>query len=100
MPKVTKYPRLRTLVRKMASGKVHTYYFYDMRPEGLPDIALGKDHAVALAKWDELHNKKPRVKGTLEEAFALWERDVLPTYTNENTKAGYAKGLRKLRPAF
>jgi hypothetical protein len=100
MPKVTKYPRLRTLVRKMASGRVHTYYFYDMRGTGEADVPLGKDHGVALAKWDELHNKKPRVKGTLEEAFALWEQDVLPTYTNANTKGGYAKGLRKLRPAF
>jgi integrase len=100
MPKVTKFPRLRTLVRKMASGKVHTYYFYDMRPEGKADIALGKDHAVALAKWDELHNKKPRVKGTLEEAFALWADDVLPTYTNVHTREGYAKALRKLRPVF
>lgn len=100
MPKITKHPRLRTLVRKMASGKVHTYYFYDMRPDGKPDIALGKDHAVALAKWDELHNKKPRVKGTLEEAFAAWEAHVLPTYENAETRRGYAKNLRKLRPAF
>lgn len=105
MPKITKHPRLRTLVRKMASGKVHTYYFYDMRPDGKPDVALGKDHGVALAKWDELHHKKPRVKGTIEEAFALFEFKKLgvgddaptATYTNADTLRMYKKGLRKLR---
>lgn len=108
MPKITKHPRLRTLVRKMASGKVHTYYFYDMRPDGKPDVALGKDHGVALAKWDELHNKKPRVKGTIEEAFALFEfkklgvgEDTPPVaYENAETLRMYKKGLRKLRPVF
>jgi hypothetical protein len=44
VPKITKHPRLRTLVRKMASGEAHTYYAYDMRPDGKPDIQLGKDH--------------------------------------------------------
>lgn len=100
MPKVTKHPRLRTLVRKGANGQRWVYYYYDMRPDGLPDVALGKDHAVALVKWDELHNKKPRVKGTLEEAFALWEEKVLPDYENADTRRGYAKALRWLRPVF
>lgn len=77
MPKITNYPRLRTLVRKGANGQRWVYYYYDMRPEGKPDVALGKDHAIALVKWDELHNKKPRIKGTIEEAFALFEFEKL-----------------------
>lgn len=100
MPKKTNYPRLRTLVRKGANGQRWVYFYYDMRPEGKPDIPLGKDHAVALAKWDELHNKKPRIKGTIEEAFAEWEEKVLPAYTNADTRRMYAKGLRFLRPVF
>lgn len=87
-------------MRKGASGQRWVYFYYDMRPEGKPDIPLGKDHAVALAKWDELHNKKPRIKGTIEEAFAEWEEKVLPTYTNADTRRMYAKGLRLLRPPF
>jgi hypothetical protein len=100
MPKLTKYPRLRTLVRRGANGQRWVYYYFDMRPEGKPDVPLGKDHAAALVKWDELFNKKPRVNGTIEEAFALWEENVLPTYTNAETKRMYAKALRKLRPPF
>ena len=48
MPKITKYPRLRTKVYKGKSGQAYVYYLYDMRPEGKPDIRLGTDHAVAL----------------------------------------------------
>ncbi|WP_291090699.1 integrase [Hydrogenophaga sp.] len=100
MPKTTKYPRLRTLVRKGANGQRWVYYYYDMRPGGKPDVPLGKDYAAALVKWDEIHNKKPRIKGTVEEAFAEWEEKVLPSYTNASTKTMYAKGLRWLRPVF
>jgi hypothetical protein len=56
VPKLTRYPRLRTLVRKGANGQRWVYYRYDMRP-GEKDIALGKDYAAAIVKWDELHNK-------------------------------------------
>jgi hypothetical protein len=100
MPKLTKYPRLRTLVRKMKGGRAHTYYYYDMRPEGEKDKPLGKDWELALKRWDELHNKLPAQAGTIEEAFKLWEDKVLPTYTSAETRRGYTKGLRKLRPAF
>lgn len=34
MPKPTKYPRLKTMVRRGRSGQVWVYYAYDMRPEG------------------------------------------------------------------
>jgi hypothetical protein len=100
MPKITKHPRLRTLVRRGSNGQRWVYYYYDMRPEGGKDVPLGKDYAVALAKWSDLHNKRPSTIGTLEEAFAQWERDVLPTYTSAVTRLGYTKGLKRLRPAF
>jgi hypothetical protein len=99
MPKVTKHPRLRALKRKNAAGKVTVYYAYDMRHEGKPDVQLGKDWTVALARWDELHNRKPRVAGTTEEAFLLFEEKRLPDYKGE-TLSQHKKGLRWLRPVF
>lgn len=95
-----KYPRLRHHSRKRASGKVVVYYFYDMRGHGQPDVPLGTDHAEAIKKWDELHNLKPRIAGTLEEAFKRWKAEVLQTYTNKGTRDGYTRHLRKIRPAF
>lgn len=94
------HPRLRSHSRRRKSGRVVTYYFYDMRPEGKPDVPLGTDFDQALAKWREIHERAPRIAGTLEEAFTDWERDVLPTYENAETKRGYAKSLRFLRPVF
>lgn len=93
-----KHPRLRSHSRKRKSGEVVTYYFYDMRHEGKPDVPLGTDFAEAVKKWDEIHNRAPRIVGTLEEAFAAWEREALPTYTNAETRRGYAKSLRQMRP--
>lgn len=95
-----KHPRLRHHTRKRASGRVVVYYFYDMRGLGGPDVPLGTDYAEAVKRWDELHNRKPRIAGTLEEAFSAWEKDVLPTYTNKGTKDVYTRNLRQLRPAF
>lgn len=95
-----KHPRLRSHSRKRKSGKVVTYYFYDMRLDGKPDIPLGTDFEEAVKKWSEIHERAPRIAGTLEEAFDAWERDVLPNYTSGETKKGYAKNLRTLRPAF
>lgn len=100
MPKASKYPRLRTHVRKGRAGQVYVYYVYDMRHEGMPDIQLGKDRADALAKWDEIHNKRPRIKGTMEEAFSKFEGEVLPEYDNAETRRGYAKSLKWLRKVF
>jgi len=96
MPKLTKYPRLRSHVRKGAGGKRHVYYFYDMRPEGTPDIALGKDHAEAVAKWEELHLKKPRTKGRVAEAIDQWIEDQLPIYTNAETRRNYLRQIRRV----
>ncbi len=100
MPKLTKYPRLRTHVRKGQDGRVYVYHYYDMRPEGQPDIPLGRDRDEALAQWDELHNNKPRIKGTMEEAFLRWEQEKLTEYTNDETKRGYKKSLVWLRKVF
>jgi hypothetical protein len=95
-----KHPRLRSQAKKRKSGRVVVYYSYDMRGEGVADIPLGRDFAKAVLKWDEIHNKKSRLIGTLEEAFAAWEAKVLPTYESAETKKGYAKNLRTMRPAM
>lgn len=100
MPKTTRYPRLRTKVYRGANGQVYVYYTYDMRPEGKPDVRLGSDRDRALKKWDELHNQRPTLVGTIEEAFADWEAKVLPTYTSAETRRGYTKNLKQLRPTF
>jgi len=94
------YPRLRSHTRQRKSGKVVTYYFYDRRPEGEPDIPLGTDYDEALKRWDEIHNRAPRIAGTLEEAFDRWEQECLPLYTVADTKRSYARHLRRLRPVF
>lgn len=100
MPKLTKYPRLRTKVYKGRGGQAYVYYVYDMRPEGKPDIRLGKDHAAAVQMWEQLRNHIPLTIGRLEEAFARWERDELPRYDNAETRRSYAKQLKTLRPVF
>lgn len=100
MPKLTKYPRLRSHVRKGRSGQVYVYWFYDMRGTGKPDVALGRDHKDAIARWEELHLKKPRIKGTMEEAFQRWEEEKLPEYANLETRKGYTQNLKWLRKVF
>lgn len=98
-----KFPNLRSHTRKRKSGRVVTYYFYDRRSEGEPDIPLGTDYEQAVAKWEEIRQGGPRIVGTLEEAFAAWESDKetgLLSYQNAETRDGYTKCLRKLRPVF
>lgn len=96
MPKVTKYPRLRSHVRKNKAGKVRAYYFYDMRPDGTLDIALGTDYAEALQKWEELHEHRPRAAGRLQEAINRWRQDCLPEYENKETRSSYARQLARV----
>lgn len=103
VPKVTKHPRLRTLVRKMKSGRVHTYYAYDMRPDGRPDIPLGKDFVTAVQRWDELHNKKPARVGLVQQAIEHWREQVLigtrespSPYTNAETRRDYTRHLKRI----
>jgi hypothetical protein len=100
MPKVSKYPRLRTKVYKGTAGQAYVYYVYDMRPDGKPDIRLGKDFAQAVQKWDELHNHKPRTVGRLQEAFDRWKERELPGYANAETRKGYRKNMRRIEPVF
>ncbi len=95
-----KHPRLRHHTRKRANGKVVVYYFYDMRGLGEADVPLGSDHAEAIKKWDELHNRKPRIAGTIEQAFAEWEKERLPKYENKGTRDMYTRNLRHIRPVF
>lgn len=91
MPKATKYPRLKTMIRRGRAGQVWVYYAYDMRPEGKSDINLGKDHSRALEQWEQLHNKLPMTVGRLEEAFQRFEEKELPKYVSAETRKGYAK---------
>ena len=94
-----RHPRLHGKPRRRKSGKVVVYYFYDRRPEGLPDISLGRDYEKALARWREIHEQAPRIAGTLQEAFTQWERDILPTH-KPVTRRGYALNLKRLVPVF
>lgn len=98
MPKRSKHPRFRTHVRKGANGQVWVSFWYDMRGTGKPDVPLGSEHEAALKKWDELHNQAPRIAGTLEEAFARWEREALPE--NATTRRNYVQCLKTMRPVF
>jgi hypothetical protein len=100
MPKLTKYPRLRTKVYKGQGGQAYVYYVYDMRPDAKKDIRLGTDYARAIEQWEQLHNKIPLSIGRLEEAFERWERQELPRYDNPETRRGYTKSLRFIRPVF
>lgn len=99
MPKRTKHPRLRTYIKRGASGQVWVSYAYDMRGTGQRDIPLGTDYDTAVARWAEIRQNKNRVAGTIEEALARYERDVLPGLKPE-TKRGYTKHLRRIRPVF
>lgn len=100
MPKTSPYPRLRTHVRKLADGRTRVYYAYDMRPEGKKDVALGTDWDEVLPKWEELHLKRPRIRGTIQEAIDHWLREVLPTYANAGTRRNYAANLKKIGSVF
>jgi hypothetical protein len=95
-----KHPRLRSHTRRRKSGKVVVYYVYDRRPEGLPDVALGSDYEEALKKWRELHERAPRIAGTLLEAFEAWEREALPAYDSAVTRRNYAQNLKQLKAAL
>lgn len=95
------YPRLRSHQRKRKNGKVVVYYFYDRRPDGEQDIPLGTDYDTAIKKWTDItHHGPASSKGTLEEAFVAWEAEALPAYSSTETRRGYNKNLRTLRPVF
>jgi len=96
---MNKYPRLRSHIRRRKDGRVRVYWFYDMRPEGEKDLPLGSDYDEAIKRWDEIHNRKPRIAGTLQEAFDRFKRDVLPGMSAGNRK-NYTAHLRALEPVF
>lgn len=98
-----KFQNLRTHTRKRKSGRVVTYYFYDRRQDGEKDIPLGTDYDQAIARWEEIRRGAARLVGTIEQAFAAWEVDKetgLLSYKNDETRDGYSKCLRQLRPVF
>lgn len=99
MPKKTRFPGLRTHVRKGKAGQRWVSYSLDRRAEGEKNIPLGTDYAEALKRYADIKAGRGRVKGTIEEAFARWEAEVLPAHKPE-TKAGYTKHLRHIRPVF
>lgn len=92
----SKYPRLRTHVRKSKTGKVWVWYAYDMRQEGKKDIPLGRDYAAALVQWERLRDHLPLTRGRVQEAIDDWREHVLPTYENAGTRQQYAKNLRTI----
>lgn len=100
MPKLTKHPRLVSQTRRNKDGRVRVYYFYDMRHAGQKRIPLGTDYDEAIAKWDELHNNKPRTVGRVQEAANDWRAHVLPTYTNDDTKDDYSRQLKRIEDVF
>lgn len=103
MPKPTAHPRLRTKVIKGRDGRVYVYYFYDMRSDGGKDIPLGADRDEALAKWDEIHNKRPRIKGRVSEAIEAWlqdDEDGLPAYDNKETRRNYKRQILRIQAVF
>lgn len=94
--KKSKYPRLRAKTYRGSSGQVWTYYVYDMRGTGKPDVRLGRDWPLAIAQWDKLHNHQPRAMGTVQEAVDRWRERELPKYENKETRASYARQLAQI----
>jgi integrase len=103
MPKPSKYPKLRASIKRGKAGQVWTSYWYDMRGTGKPDVALGNDYTEALRRWAEIALDAPRIAGTLEEAFRAWETapdGLQGPRIGAETRKGYTKCLRMIRPVF
>lgn len=98
--KKSKHPRLRAKVYKGAGGQVWTYWLYDMRGTGKPDVRLGKDYAYALEQWHKLHNHIPLTIGRVQEAIDQWRDEILPAYESPNTRAQYKSYLKNIEAAF
>ena len=100
MPIRTKFPRLHALSRRNKNGKVRVYYYYYRRDLGKPDIALGADYEIALEKWREISDTGEIRSGMIGQALARWEETELPKYESQETRKGYEKNLRQLKPVF
>ena len=98
--KKSKYPRFRSVTRRGKGGQVWTYFRFDMRGEGRPDIQLGKNYCEAIKKWEKLYNHEPLVFGTVQEAIDRWRARELVNYQNAETRRGYEKQLRKVENVF
>lgn len=98
--KKSKYPRLRSKTYKGAGGQIWTYYVYDMRGTGKPDVRLGRDYATALEQWNKHHNHLPLTLGRIQEAIDKWREHCLPQYENPETRKSYAKQLANVEGAF
>lgn len=98
--KKSKYPRLRSKVYRGANGQVYTYYVYDNRGNGVPDVRLGTDYRAAIQQWDNLHNHVPVTLGRIQQAIDKWRADVLPTYTVKGTREQYKCYLKNIESAF
>jgi hypothetical protein len=94
--KKTKYPNLRTHTRKGASGQVWTWWTYDRRAQGLPELPLGKDYNAAIVQWKLLSSGAPSTQGRIQEAIDKWRSAILPTYTVPNTREQYATYLKQI----
>lgn len=95
-----KYPGLRSKTYKGAGGQVWTYYVYDMRGTGKPDVRLGTDYTQALQMWHKLHNDMPLTVGRVQEAIERWRDKVLPTYEVVETHKSYTRQLANIEAAF
>lgn len=91
MPKTTKFPKLRTHVRRGKGGQVWVSYFYDMRGTGEKDIPLGSDEAAAKAAWARIHAGETTDRGLIKEAITRWMAEELPKYTVKKTRADYER---------
>ncbi|MCD2164337.1 site-specific integrase [Comamonas koreensis] len=100
MPKLVKYPRLRTHTRKNKNGRVRVYYFFNMQSEGGKDIPLGSDYDIALKKWKDLTETGELKTGLIGQAMARWKLEELPQYESKETVRGYTKSLKQLEPVF
>ena len=98
--KKSKYPRLRTKVYRGKNGQSYSYYVYDNRGNGVPDVRLGTDYKTAVAMWENLHNRVPLTIGRIQQAVDKWRSDVLPTYTVQGTREQYKCFLLAIESAF
>lgn len=96
MPKKTKLPRFRVHIRKGKEGQVNTYYYFDMRPEGKPDIKLGTDRDVALSEYKRLMSGEATNRGLVSEAISRWLEQELPKYTVPKTRMDYGRQARRI----
>ncbi len=98
--KTSKYPRFRSLTKRGRNGQIWVYYSYDMRGTGKSDAQLGSDYAVALQKWEKLHNHIPMTIGKLQQAIDKWREECLPEYPVAKTRSDYTRQLKRIEAVF